>query len=480
MNAVKAYRMTFPDKKEQIEKTPDPAIREMLLRSEQLGIDTTFDRFDQQQPQCNFGLAGICCKICNMGPCRITKKSKRGVCGADADLIVARNLLRSAAAGAAQHGMHARELMLELLWAADGKLDAPLLGEQKIMATAKAFGIDTEGRDVKAVAHDLANALLADLSSPDPSHVYKTAEVCAPADRVKLWKDLDLMPISAYHEVFEAYHKTAVGTDGDWKSIMEHFLRCGLAFCFTGVAGASIATDSLFGVGDRVTSKVNIGALKKGYVNIAVHGHLPLLLVHPRLQRDPPDHVPKKRGVRALPGPAADLLVVEDRVNEDRLFRRALIRRFEKAGEGAEDALLVVKMRRGKKFPFRSPDQSRFRRSHEEIGSQNSLCPDAGPLRDPPHKASFRGLPLRGNAGRKRQQVLLQVEGVTAVHFPVKMDRQRRNDHRLLRLIHEHRADAPVRSPDEEPARDVQRPVQPGIEDAAPVLLRVELHIGAS
>ena len=73
MNAVKAYRMTFPDKKEQIEKTPDPAIREMLLRSEQLGIDTTFDRFDQQQPQCNFGLAGICCKICNMGPCRIRR-----------------------------------------------------------------------------------------------------------------------------------------------------------------------------------------------------------------------------------------------------------------------------------------------------------------------------------------------------------------------------------------------------------------------
>ncbi len=278
MNAVTAYRKTFPSKQEQIDKTPDPAIREMLIRSEQLGIDTTFDRFDKQQPQCNFGLAGICCKICNMGPCRITQKGKKGVCGADADLIVARNLLRAAAAGAAQHGMHARELMLELMWAAEGKLDAPLLGEQKILATAKNFGIATDGREVKDVAYDLAKALLDDLSSPDPSHVYKTAEVCAPPDRVKLWKDLDLMPISAYHEVFEAYHKTAVGTDSDWRSIMEHFLRCGLAFCFTGVAGASIATDSLFGVGDRVTSKVNIGALKKGYVNIAVHGHLPLLV----------------------------------------------------------------------------------------------------------------------------------------------------------------------------------------------------------
>jgi len=278
MNAVSAYRKTFPNKQEQIEKTADPAIREMLLRSEQLGIDTTFDRFDKQQPQCNFGMAGICCKICNMGPCRITQKAKKGVCGADADLIVARNLLRAAAAGAAQHGMHARELMRELMWAAEGKLDEPILGKQKILSTAKAFGIKTEHRQLKNVAYDLAKALLDDLSSPDPEHEYKTLEVCAPAERVKTWKDLDLIPISAYHEVFEAYHKTGVGTDGDWKSTMEQFLRCGLAFCFSGVAGASIATDSLFGVGDRVTSKVNIGALKKGYVNIAVHGHLPLLV----------------------------------------------------------------------------------------------------------------------------------------------------------------------------------------------------------
>ena len=56
-------------------------------------------------------------------------KSPRGVCGADADLIVARNLLRGAAAGAAQHGMHARELLLMLKWAAQGKLDLPIIGE---------------------------------------------------------------------------------------------------------------------------------------------------------------------------------------------------------------------------------------------------------------------------------------------------------------------------------------------------------------
>jgi len=277
MNAVSEYRKTFPSKDEVLENTPDPAVREMILRQNQLGFDTTFDRFDSQQPQCGFGMAGICCKICNMGPCKITSKSPKGVCGADADLIVARNLLRSAAAGAAQHGMHGREVILSLKWAAEGKLDLPILGQQKIKDTAKAFGIKTERRSIKKIASELADILLEDMSRTVPGD-YKIIEALGSEERKKVWKELDILPISAYHEVFEAYHKTGVGTDGDWKSIMQQFLRCGLAFTYSGVVSTSIATDGLFGVGDRVTSKVNIGTLKKGYVNIAVHGHLPTLV----------------------------------------------------------------------------------------------------------------------------------------------------------------------------------------------------------
>ena len=277
MNAVSEYRKTFPSKDEVLENTPDPAVREMILRQNQLGFDTTFDRFDSQQPQCGFGMAGICCKICNMGPCKITSKSPKGVCGADADLIVARNLLRSAAAGAAQHGMHGREVILSLKWAAEGKLDLPILGQQKIKDTAKAFGIKTERRSIKKIASELADILLEDMSRTVPGD-YKIIEALGSEERKKVWKELDILPISAYHEVFESYHKTGVGTDGDWKSIMQQFLRCGLAFTYSGVVSTSIATDGLFGVGDRVTSKVNIGALKKGYVNIAVHGHLPTLV----------------------------------------------------------------------------------------------------------------------------------------------------------------------------------------------------------
>ncbi len=278
MEAVSEYKKTFPSKQDVIDQTPDPAVREMLIRTEQLGIDTAFDRFDLQKPQCSFGLAGVCCKICNMGPCRVTAKSPKGVCGADADLIVARNLLRAAAAGAAQHGMHAREVILSLKWAAEGKLDIPLMGEQKIRDTAAAFGIKTAHRTIKNIAVDLANAMLDDLSRTDPEKEYQTIRACAPPERQEVWKNLDILPISAYHEVFEAYHKSGCAIDGDWRSIVQQFLRCGLAFTYSGVVGASIATDCLFGVGDRVTSKVNIGALEKGYVNIAVHGHLPTLV----------------------------------------------------------------------------------------------------------------------------------------------------------------------------------------------------------
>lgn len=275
--AVAQYRKTFPSRQEVLEKTPDPAVKQMMLNMEQIGVDTAFDRFDKQKPQCTFGLSGGCCKICNMGPCHITPKSPKGICGADADLIVARNLLRSAAAGVAQHGMHAREVILSLKWAAEGKLDIPIIGEYKIKTMAEAFGIPVRRRQLKNIAIDLADVLLEDLSRTEPGE-YKTIKACAPPERQEVWKQLDILPVSAYHEVFEAYHKSGCGTDGDFKSIMQQFLRCGLAFTFTGVVAANIATDALFGVGDRVTSKVNIGALKKGYVNVAVHGHLPTLV----------------------------------------------------------------------------------------------------------------------------------------------------------------------------------------------------------
>ena len=112
-----------------LEHTPDPAVKDMILQMGKVGCETPFDRFDKQKPHCNFGMAGVCCRNCNNGPCRITRKSPRGVCGADADLIVARNLLALKAS-------------------AEGSLKLPIAGEEKLRKSANQLGINTEGETI--------------------------------------------------------------------------------------------------------------------------------------------------------------------------------------------------------------------------------------------------------------------------------------------------------------------------------------------
>lgn len=277
VKAINEYRKTFPNKQDQIEQTPDPAVREMLLSMQERGIDTVFDRFDRQQPQCNFGLAGICCKNCQMGPCRITKKATRGVCGADADLIVARNMLRAVAAGTASHGARGRASMLALKWAGEGKVPISIDGEEKIRAVCKTYGIDTEGKTIENLAVEVADILLGDLSRTVPDK-HRTLYSFAPKERLATWERLGIIPISPYHEVFESLHRTTTGTDGDWRNVMKQLLRTGVSFAWTSCLGSGIAMDSLYGLPHRNKSKVNVGALKKGWVNIAVHGHSPLLI----------------------------------------------------------------------------------------------------------------------------------------------------------------------------------------------------------
>lgn len=277
MQAVADYKKTFSNKEKVIEQTPDPAVRELLLHMQELGVETVFDRFDLQQPQCTFGIAGICCKNCYMGPCKITKKCLRGVCGADADVIVARNMLRAVAAGAAAHGARGRESMLALKKAADGQLDLPIEGEAKIRAVCQSYGIDTDGKTLNDLAGEVADILLEDLSRTVPAP-HRTLQAFAPPERKEVWKALDILPVSVYHEVFESLHRTSTGTDGDWRSIMKQFLRTGVAFAWTSCLGSSIAMDCLYGLPERRKTYMNTGALKKGWVNIAVHGHSPLLV----------------------------------------------------------------------------------------------------------------------------------------------------------------------------------------------------------
>lgn len=270
-------KQLFPSKADVLARTPDPAVREMLVHLEQAGIETPFDRFDAQKPHCGFGLSGTCCKNCHMGPCRITPKSPKGVCGADAHLIVARNILRWTAAGVSAHGARGREVMLALKGAAEGSLDLPILGPEKVVATARAFGIFDEAKSVEKMAGEIALILLNDLCRTLPGP-HRTLEAMAPAERLARWRELDILPIGAYHEVFEALHRTTTGTDGDWENIARQTLRCGLAFAWSSVVGSAIAMDCLYGLPKRSRISTNLGAITLETVNIAVHGHSPVLV----------------------------------------------------------------------------------------------------------------------------------------------------------------------------------------------------------
>ncbi|NTU58768.1 MAG: anaerobic carbon-monoxide dehydrogenase catalytic subunit [Chlorobiaceae bacterium] len=272
-----SIRPKFPEKKDVIERTPDTSVREMLIHMEKMGIETAFDRFDAQKPLCGFGLDGTCCKNCHMGPCKVTQKSPRGVCGADAHLIVARNILRWTAAGVAAHGARGREVMLALKKAADGDINLEILGPEKVIATAKSFGIHEPGKPIPALAGEIAMILLDDLCRTIPGP-YKTLEALAPKERLEVWKALDIMPIGAYHEVFEALHRTSVGTDGDWYNVSLQLLRCGLAFAWSSVVGSSIAMDCLYGLPKRSRITTNLGSIRLETLNIAVHGHSPVLV----------------------------------------------------------------------------------------------------------------------------------------------------------------------------------------------------------
>ena len=78
----------------------EAATAKLLETAEKVGADTWQQRVKNQTPHCGFGEKGTCCRICTMGPCRITPKAPKGICGCDMHGIVGRNYLRFTAGGA--------------------------------------------------------------------------------------------------------------------------------------------------------------------------------------------------------------------------------------------------------------------------------------------------------------------------------------------------------------------------------------------
>lgn len=267
---------SMPKEKRTIEqRVSDSASVMMLKKAELENIDTCFTRMDSQENQCKFGTSGVCCRICHMGPCKITSKSPKGVCGADADTIVARNYLREVAGGAAAHSDHGRHLVLRLKKVAEGNGDGyEIKDEAALRRAANDYGVVEENRTKEDVALELANVFIGDFTAQEES--LKTCTL-APIKRQAIWNNKSITPKGIDRMVVECLHRTHMGVDHDYKSILMHAFRTSIADGWGGSRIATIVSDILFGTPTPVRSNANLGVLGKETVNIVVHGHEPEL-----------------------------------------------------------------------------------------------------------------------------------------------------------------------------------------------------------
>jgi carbon-monoxide dehydrogenase catalytic subunit len=249
----------------------------MLKKAAEEGIETAFDR-KQQQKGCAFGEAGSCCRICNMGPCRINPKKpdeSRGVCGATMDTIVARNFARMVAGGSAAHSDHGRAVAETLVKAAKGEAkDYEIKDRVKLLEVAADLDIEIGERPIEEIALEVGERSLAMFGQQEGELAYAQR---APEPRKEIWRQLGVFPRGIDREVVEVMHRTHMGVDQDYENILLQAARCALS---DGWGGSMIGTelqDIMFETPVPLEAKINLGVLKEDEVNIIVHGHEPLL-----------------------------------------------------------------------------------------------------------------------------------------------------------------------------------------------------------
>jgi len=268
----------FRAKKLAEQRALDATDQEIIAKALEDGLETAWDRFIDQQPQCGFGQLGLCCNRCAMGPCRIEpfgKKPDRGVCGATAETIVARNLLDDLSTGAAAHSDHGREVLEVLLETAVGKSQGyQITDETKLKAIAAEYGINTENRKKEEIAEDVARAMLEEYGTLK-NRIQMTER--APEKTKDTWKRLGIVPRSVDREIVESMHRIHMGVGADYVNILLHAMRTSLADGWGGSMMATEGSDILFGTPAPLRSRANLATLKQDMVNIVLHGHNPIL-----------------------------------------------------------------------------------------------------------------------------------------------------------------------------------------------------------
>lgn len=286
------------DKKEKKEaKKADPvkasmnvATQQMIARAQELGVETVFDRAVTMK-QCNIGLQGTCCKNCAMGPCRLPlpkngiegEDDRKGLCGATANTIAARNFARMVAAGAAAHSDHGRSVAEVFMSVANKETDdykikdvGKLLNVAPHLGVATTVEVDGEekDRDIDEIAKEVAEKAMAEWGKPEGELLYLKR---APQPLYERWKKLGVLPRNIDREIVDIMHRTHMGVDQDYENIVKQCTRASLADGWGGSMLATDLQDIMFGTPTPIQSEANLGIMKEDHVNIIIHGHEPIL-----------------------------------------------------------------------------------------------------------------------------------------------------------------------------------------------------------
>jgi len=264
--------------KEEKLRSADPASQQMVEHSAKKGYELAWDRYEALQPQCDFGELGLCCKNCVLGPCRIDpfgEGAKCGVCGADANVIAARNLIRHMAAGAAAHSDHGRDITHTVMLAAQGKAQGyEIKNPTKLTAMAEEFGLETEGKEINQIAQEVAEVAFADFGRQMGELRLASR---APEPLQKKWRTCSAMPSGIDADIVRIMHATHIGVDNEPLHILRQGIRATLSDGWGGSMYATDFSDVLFGGPDPIKAQANLGVLRPAAVNIIVHGHEPTL-----------------------------------------------------------------------------------------------------------------------------------------------------------------------------------------------------------
>lgn len=251
----------------------ESATERLLETGKAVGADSWQIRVKNQTPHCKFGEQGICCRICSMGPCRITPKAPKGICGCDAHGIVGRNFLRFTAGGAATHSDHGREICHTLHCASkDGSYHVK--DAEKLIRIAKEWGVETEGKDIYDLAHEMSELALMEYGKPFGVSRWLSR---APEHTQKLWKAAEIEPRAIDREVSCSMHMTHMGCSSLPEALVRQSLRAGMADGWGGSMCGTEFSDVMFGTPMPVDTEANLGVMKEDEVNIIVHGHDPSL-----------------------------------------------------------------------------------------------------------------------------------------------------------------------------------------------------------